>query len=247
MKDNRSKMLEDEFGNAALNLMLDKYAGESGAQLLEEYERASQTGGFAAELDRVCERQIRRVFQRRRFQELLLRFAKTAAVSIACLCLCLTMILSVDALRVPFLNFFLVRGQKYTQVGMQSEKASQSADLFAELEAASRDFAPDGYALTRAESTAASFSALYENEAGDIASISVYDGHGVLNVDSEDCTETRLTVNGLEAVHWKKRTTPAQSVLLLDPEREVCCHLYAANMPEADFWRFVYTFAAALS
>ena len=38
MQDNRTKALEDAFGDAALNLILDEYAGESGAQLLKEYE-----------------------------------------------------------------------------------------------------------------------------------------------------------------------------------------------------------------
>ena len=39
MQDNRLKILEDEFGDAALNLLLDEYSAYHGAQLVEEPRR----------------------------------------------------------------------------------------------------------------------------------------------------------------------------------------------------------------
>lgn len=86
----------------------------------------------------------------------------------------------------------------------------------------------------------------YQNDAGDVASIGVYTSEGSLRVDSENCTETKLTVNGMDAVHWQKIGQTQQTLLLIDPENGVTCVLYASNLEETEFWHFVYTFAAFL-
>ena len=244
MQDNRTKALEDAFGDAALNLILDEYAGESGAQLLKEYEHAARVS--SPKLDALCKKQIYTVFRKKQLCTAAVRCVKAAVLTIACLGVCLTMAMSVEAIRVPVLNFFLERTPRYTQISTQPSGKSESTSVFAALNSERESFTPEGYTLFRAEYGAASFTAVYSNPAGDSANISVFDTHGNLRVDSEDCTETRLTVNGLEAIHWKNNRDPSQSVLLLVPEKEIVCHLYASNMTESDFWDFIYGFAAFL-
>ena len=244
MHDNRNRRLEDAFGDAALDLILDEYAEESGAELLHEYEHAGWDA--PVELDKLCTKQIHRAFRRKRLHAEAAQCLKVAVLTIVSLGLCLTMAMSVAAIRVPVLNFFLVRTARYTRISALPNNTVQSVSIYEELYAERESFAPDGYTLFREECSNAAFSAAYCNPAGDNAYVSVFNIHGNLQVDSEDCTETVLTVNGLEAIHWKKNQEPSQSVLLLVPEKEIVCHLYASNLAESDFWNFVYSFAAYL-
>lgn len=246
MRNNRTKTLEDKFCDAALNLILDEYAAESGAQLLKEYENTADVDSPASTLEEKCRKEIRSFFRKKHFKTALVRCAKTAVISIVCLGICLTMALSVDAIRIPFLNFFLERSSRYTQVSTYPAAPVESKNVFAALNMDRDSFAPDGYSLSQSDYNTSCFTALYANQKDDIASIGVYDIHGNLKVDSEDCTENTLTVNGFEAIHWKKKHEPAQSILLLIPEKGITCHLYASNLSETDFLDFVFRFAAFL-
>lgn len=245
MEDNRSKKLEDEFANAALDLLLDEYAGSSGAQMLEEYTHFCSGSPMDEELDRICSKKIRRTFQKQHFLKAAARCGKTAMILLVCLCFGLTLVLSVEALRVPFLNYFLVRFPQYTQVIFQPE-AGEKEPLFTSLHQSSPEFAPEGYTMFQADHGDSFFLSGYQNDAGDVASIGVYTSEGSLRVDSENCTETKLTVNGMDAVHWQKIGQTQQTLLLIDPENGVTCVLYASNLEETEFWHFVYTFAAFL-
>lgn len=245
MEDNRSKKLEDEFANAALDLLLDKYAGCSGAQMLEEYTHFCSENPMDEELDRICSKKIRRTFQKQHFLKAAARCGKTAMILLVCLCFGLTLVLSVEALRVPFLNYFLVRFPQYTQVIFQPE-AGEKEPLFTSLHQSSPEFAPEGYTMFQADHGDSFFLSGYQNDAGDVASIGAYTSEGSLRVDSENCTETKLTVNGMDAVHWQKIGQTQQTLLLIDPENGVTCVLYASNLEETEFWHFVYTFAAFL-
>ena len=245
MEDNHVKKLEDEFADAALDLMLDEYAGHSGAQMLEAYTHSHSEIAGNEKLDRLCSRRIRHAFQRKHFRKAAAQCGKAAVMILVCLCCGLTLVLYMEALRVPFLNYFLVRFPQYTQVIFQPE-AGEKEPLFTSLHQSSPEFAPEGYTMFQEDHGDSFFLSGYQNDAGDVASIGVYTSEGSLRVDSENCTETKLTVNGMDAVHWQKIGQTQQTLLLIDPENGVTCVLYASNLEETEFWHFVYTFAAFL-
>ena len=246
MKNNRSRILEEEFGDAALNLLLDEYSERSGAELLKAYQASAKGEFLPSELDKTCTKMIQHTFHKHHLKVAAARCAKVAVVMIVCLCISITMIMSVEALRIPVLNFYLVRFPRYSQILPQSAKGSELVDLFSSLQDNCTSFAPKEYTLIQSEQSPGSFFAAYQNASGDCASISAYDNDGVVHFDSENCTETKLTVNGMEAYHWKKTDDPEQRLLLIAPDHGINCYLCARNMPEDDFWMFVYTFASFL-
>lgn len=246
MEDNRAERLADQFADAALQLLLDEYAAQSGARLLAEYESDPHAGVCPPELDEKCGKRIRRAFRKKRLLAITARCAKAAIAVLVCLCFSLTLAMSVEAIRVPMLRYYLERFPGHMTITTRQEETAGASDIFAALERERESFAPEGYSLTQSEEAGGFFTAIYENDRGDMAAIHVGESSATLSVDTEDCTETKRTVNGLEAFYWRKKNTPVQSVLLLVPEKEISCHLYASNLSEADFWAFVYGFAAWL-
>ena len=146
MQDNRLKILEDEFGDAALNLLLDEYSAYHGAQLVEEYQTQEKGNWFPEELDKACRKRIQQKIHRQRLQKTASHCAKAAVIMIVCLCLSITMILSVEALRIPVLNFCLVRFPRFSQVLPQASITSDLSDLFVSLDNNCVSFEPEGYA-----------------------------------------------------------------------------------------------------
>lgn len=245
MRDNLTNPIEDEFSEAALHLLLDEYASASGETLLARYETAAPLENPI--LDRKCRGQIRRYFRRKGIHRAIQRGAKAAAVLLVCLGLCLPLALSVEAIRVPVLNFCLVRYPRFLQIIASPKTPSEETRLFDALKAEQKAFAPDGYSVFQSDASAVSFFALYRSDAWETASISVYGNDGSLRVDSENCTQSELEINGMEAIHLKKKGTPEQSLLLFVTRQGVVCHLYASNLSEEAFLEFVYSFAGFFS
>ena len=56
MKNNRSRILEEEFGDAALNLLLDEYSKRSGAELLKAYQASAKGECMPSELEKPAQK-----------------------------------------------------------------------------------------------------------------------------------------------------------------------------------------------
>lgn len=114
MKVNHKLELLDQFDDAAFALMMDEYAEAEGERLRMEFEEATRSGMTPAKpdsLDEKCRKQIRREFGKQRRKEYVVRGKSVAVRAAACilvaLCISATLIMSVEAFRVPFWRFLM--------------------------------------------------------------------------------------------------------------------------------------------
>lgn len=119
MRDDRKELLTEQYEEAWFSLMLDQYAEEEGNRLLEEYRQAGAEP-VPQELDKKCRAAIRKVFKnhdrKQRLRSTASRAGRAAVIGLVTLSLFATMIMSVDALRIPTINFFITQYENFTTI-----------------------------------------------------------------------------------------------------------------------------------
>ena len=123
MNEQKKQKLLEQYDDAAFALLMDEYAEEEGARLMAEFEAAQAAGQvpeMPQELDEQCRRMIRRDRAKKRGIRAARSFRKVAVkVAVAVLVfigLITTVVMSVDALRVPILNYITELQNRYTSV-----------------------------------------------------------------------------------------------------------------------------------
>ena len=115
MNDQRRERLEDAWDETALELLMDDYAEIAGSELYDEYCSDLEIGNvedLPAELDESCQEMIHASFtaeskaKKNPLNTALSYVYKAAMVVLAIFGATTVLVVSVDALRVPVLNFF---------------------------------------------------------------------------------------------------------------------------------------------
>ena len=123
MNDQRRERLEDAWDETALELLMDDYAEIAGSELYDEYCSDLEIGNvedLPAELDESCQEMIHASFtaeskaKNNLLNTALSHVYKAAMVVLAIFGATTVLVVSVDALRVPVLNFFLTQEERYT-------------------------------------------------------------------------------------------------------------------------------------
>lgn len=245
MMDQRRQQLIEQYEDAALSLLMDEYANEEGERLLKEFEEAKKNGDLLempAELDAKCRKLIDQTFAKMERKERLKRIGKSVA-KVAVLTLILlgtlsTMVMSVEAFRVPVLNFLLSPNGKYQSVlfdGEIDKDSSYSSGVVFNLESniplgyeiVQRDFLPDNSAMI-----------CYMNAQGDILSLGIMPASGEINIDAEDTQYIELEIEGHNTLFLDK---DGYYLLWWDVEQEIMYTLFANAIDEAMFMKIAYS------
>lgn len=183
----RAQLLDDLLGLQAAGLIADEEAAELDRcnALAGEYDRPA--------LDSRLRQMIRRREARDGFRAWAVKIRKPAATVAAFLLIAYCVVMSVEALQVPFLNLFSREQDTHTEYG-----AAQTVD---DLRAAgflyAPGYVPDGYTLVKAEG-GDMLSAIYTNSQGDSIFFEQADSEWNSAQDGE--TEKReINVNGVAA------------------------------------------------
>ena len=109
MSELHKPLPEEQIQDASLLILMDEYAQADGQKLLTNFKASGMT--MPVSLDRVCQLQFDQ-YRRKSEKSTLLRntvyrVAKIAAVLVLVCSLSANLILSVEAIRVPCLNFFI--------------------------------------------------------------------------------------------------------------------------------------------
>ena len=110
--------LLDNFEDARMALLMDAYAKEEGEALLAESELLEEpmSEEFKAECFALIDKAFAKRQRARRFRRAALRTAKAALLTFAVLCALTMGLMSVEAIRVPVLNFLIEHHEKFTSV-----------------------------------------------------------------------------------------------------------------------------------
>lgn len=248
MNDQRRQHLVEQYENVAFSLLMDNCASEDGARLLMEFEKAQQSGNLPeipAELDIKCKELIDRSFSRQERNALLTRIAKSlakvAVLVLVFLGLSTVTIMSVDALRIPVLNFFLVNYGRYTSIYFDKPESSTSVqDNIVNTILAAPIPAEYQLVIQRTENDGSIFMRYEANEKHYISFL-IVPSSGTLDVDTEDADLTEMMINGHKAIYIRNE---AHCVIWTEEDTQLVYMVSATGLDADVFWELVYSISA---
>lgn len=238
--------VEERYEEAALSFLMEKYAEEDGARILQEFEDASKNGDVPevpAELDAKCRQIIQSSFAKQdikcRLQQITRGLAKVAVFVFIFLGVATTVVLSVDALRIPVLNFLLEKYDRYSSISFSAEEPTPSSDdLMSRINDAP---IPEGYALVAQSIESDNSVALcYENEASHVITITVSPLNVTTNVDTEDADQIEIVVNGHQAFFVEKE---GLRIVWANKDKALLYNIFASDLDTDSFWTLVFFLA----
>lgn len=245
MNDQRRKKLEEAWDEATLELLMDDYAELSGEAIWNVFEQdkvAGKVPEMPADLDEHCRRLIQAHFDEPQQNSahglrvvdwvgsFLLHSCKAAMIAFTLIGAMATFVVSVEALRIPVLNFFLQQEDRYTIISTSDNSVSSYTYesvtnirkfIPAEYEVVYETFYGNGYVNLR-----------YQNEAGSIVSIRTGDSNISLSADTENAISEEIEINGNPALLIRK---DGLRVILSNTDTNVMIDFYAEDMDEQSF------------
>ena len=248
MNDLQRKQLEDKFSDSALELWMDEYAGLQGQEILAQYEAARVS--MPKDLDKSCQAAIM-ARQKESEKGTLLRrtagrAAKAAAVTLVCLFLLGNLVMSVEALRVPFLNFCIQTRRTVSHLTFQKDAESNSENSGIGLLIGG----PSGFTLTQKYHNHDDYDLIYQdsdllllytNEEGKYFSIQTFPAIGMLSIDTEDAECSDFLLNGMDAMYISEPRDGTLRTIWIDAQRQRLYDITTNGMTEEEFQQEVYS------
>lgn len=210
----------DRYADAATELIMDQYA-----EALSESARAEEQEPVPEALDEKCQKLIRSRLRKQHlhfFSKKLYRITRAAAVLVLCLLgVFAVLFTTVEAIRVPVINFFIEQKDGYleftAQEGVYSGKIEEEIS-----DDPLRAYLPKDYVLKRSErNSLGGIYVLYENASRRFVSFSVHTPTSSIHVDNEGAYTEYTKVLSHEAVLITK---DINQLIWRDPETGIVYH-----------------------
>ena len=194
--ERRSKIYE-EYTDACVELFMSYYA----EQLFANIEADGEDTPFPEELDRKCRGLLKKAILRQRWQQCQKAafkvLGRVAVVAMVLLSTFTVLFMSVEAIRVPVINYYL----SHSKLGYSSISAAPQENPDFDREHPLKDMLPPGYTLTQKECTAENnFIALYVNEEGNSVFVSCRPSSNVTTIDTEDAVVQNFSIFNCDVV-----------------------------------------------
>lgn len=258
---NHKLELMDQFDDAAFALMMDEYAEAEGERLRAEFEEAMRSGTAPAcppELDEKCRKQIKRHFGKQRRSAWAGIARRAAGRAAACLLIALgisaALIVSVEALRVPFLESLMK--QHGTTINFDFTKLHEDPDTEPydplQNEYPFAFFVPDGYENILQETKNGRINSLYKTEDGRFIEFSMrYSNQGPSQSTDPDYGTEQFEMPPYEAqyslCYYSEEGWPVSQVEWYDPEIETMYWVGAKGLDKLDLIEICENVAEAFS
>ena len=207
MSENKKLELLDQYDDVTVALLMDEYAEEEGARLRKEFEEAQAAGEVSDTsdaLDEKCLQMIHRDFAKKRGKDNVRKFirmtSKVAVAVMVFLGVATATIFSVDALRIPVLDFLVEHFDQYSTLTFEPHSESQKhtcAEVFKKL-------LPDDYREVSSTITEHMTLVTYENSLGNVAQLYVTPAGGEVNIDTENAIYSEVELSGYIAILLEK-------------------------------------------
>ena len=234
MSENKKLELLDQYDDVTFALLMDEYAEEEGARLRKEFEEAQAAGEVSDTsdaLDEKCLQMIHRDFAKKRGKDNVRKFirmtSKVAAAVMMFLGVATATIFSVDALRIPVLNYFLEHQSNHTSIHFSDNDVTSPP-----VQKSLADLLPEGYVeLYYDDMGDGEIFCAYQDENGDIVKYSTTHAEGNHSFDSEDTGYERIIINSHDGFLIQK---DGIHIIWLDPDSELVHSLFATTFPEKE-------------
>lgn len=248
MNDKHREKLLEEYEEITMELLMDKYAEAEGEALWKEFQAAEEMGevpDIPDDLDQKCRNTIRsavaRINRRAQFTHGLRALSKVAVLALVLFGVSSALVLSVDALRIPVLNFFFRSSERYTVVALDEQNLAIQKE-FENIRNSIGFFIPEGYSLvTEDVSEHGTLHLVYKDSDDGLISLSVTPGSGQHVMDTEDADSQKMKINEMDALFIEK---DGLYIVWANPENGLSYNLYATTLDSVQFWEMVYALAS---
>lgn len=245
MNDERRQRLLDQYEDAALQLLMDEYAEAEGERLRKEFEEAERRGeveDIPEELDRKCKQTIHRSFAAKRRKDRAFSFVrmvgKVAVVALLLTGFSTTLVLSVEAFRIPILNYLIKHDIRFSTLLFLGENKELEEDPLDSIDV--EDCVSSDYVLqNKTQNPDGTVIYFFEN-AEKCITILIKPSVGMINYDAENATQTPTKVNEWEAILI---TGEEYRVIWLNAEYDLVFDVTTNGVSESEFWKIVYRLA----
>ena len=196
-----SEIIYDRYADAVTALVMEQYMTALAESLAAEDRAPVEIG---AELDGRCRKLIKKGYARqlrRSVGKKLLRGASVAAIVFLLLCGVFAVLFStVEAIRVPIINFFIEQKEKYLEItGKDQDEYDRSEDVLAGL-------VPEGYTPVECRRASNGNLTIWYVDAGDgmIYYNEFIMTNGTFQTDTEDAVIEDITIGGRDALLIEK-------------------------------------------
>lgn len=243
MSDERRKDLIDEYEEAALKLLLDEYAEVDGERLMQEYEEAEKNGqveDVPEDLDKKCRHIIQESFAKKAREKQVKKsirvFGRVAVLVLVLMGIAATTVLSVDALRVPVLNYILQHTNRYTSISI-NEQSNTINDELENIKESLSYCIPEQYGLVTEDSNESFLQLLYQDGENNTISLLVSLDMGRGFIDTEEAETESVSLNGEEAILVHK---DGLQLIWTSSRNGLSYDLYADALDQEVFWKIAY-------
>lgn len=231
MNVNHKLELLDQLDDAAFALMMDEYAEAEGERLRAEFEadmRAGLTPPMPEGLDEKCRKQIKAEYGRARWAEYGARArkmaAKAAAVLLIGLGIAAATVMSVEAIRIPVLNYIVTQFDKFTLLTTDEDTIETEPPYCITLE----QHLPFEYYQSKIVATENTFVAIYKTEEDDKVSLTILPENSNTSIDTENTVYSEIMVSDYKAILIEKN---GFQVIWRDLDEGKSYHFYASSLP----------------
>lgn len=245
MKDERRQRLLDQYEDAALQLLMDEYAEAEGEALLKDFEEAERRGeveDIPEELDQKCRQIIHRSFAAKKRKDRAVSIGKmlgkVAVVVLLLTGFSTTLVLSVEAFRIPILNYLIKHDIRFSTLLFLDDSKDSKEDPLESIDV--EDCIPGDYVLqSKKRDSDGTVIYFFKNAESDI-SILITPSVGMVNYDAESAMQTPTKVN-----EWEAFLVDGEGyrVIWLNAEYNLVFDVTTNGVSESEFWKIVYRLA----
>lgn len=244
MRDERMDLWIQQYEEAALGILMEEYAKAEGERLLQEFETASAQDDFEpmpeelkAKYHQLIDQAYKKKRQRSFFSGITKAASKVAVIALLVFGIASAAILSVDAWRVPVLNFILAESGDHAIVDVGYSNSSLKKQFESIVETVCNNAPPD---YTLAETPVADKITLLismKNSKGKLLNIYVRQEITQITLDAEDAEVEEIDLNGKPAYLIVK---DGLKIMWLDDTKGLIFSIYAQDLSPDAFWALVY-------
>ena len=236
MNEQKKQKLLEQYDDAAFALLMDEYAEEEGARLRKEFEEAQAAGEVSDTsdaLDEKCLQMIHRDFAKKRgkdnVRKIIRMTSKVAVAVMVFLGVVTATIFSVDAFRIPVLNFIFTQYQQYSSINIEE---TDTNTLPIQVEDYLLGLLPSSFYQTNFSSDSNATFASYKDTNGSSIQFLMTVADGIHNIDTEGSTTSEIDLGYSKAILIEKE---GYRIIWYDERISILFDIRSTGLEKNDF------------
>lgn len=212
-------------------------------KILREFEEAKEDGTLPEmpeALDTKCRELIDEAFgstrRRARVEHIGTAVKRAAMVVLILFGLSSALVLSVDAFRVPVLNYLVGRNEEYVSINSGEIVYPKQTTLKDVIQRVNSSI-PEGYEQISCVQLESQYSVAYQDSDNHVIIFSYAAEYCNIGIDTENTAYASMEFGDFSAVFSRK---DGCRLIWEDTQSKVFCMLFADGMDETEFWEFAY-------